>query len=131
MRNSNQHAVITEWKTELDNGKKVIAVFLDLKRAFETINRKRLIRKLESYGIKGKEKRWFESFLSGRTQSTKYGEITSTPLPNDLGVPQGSKLASDLFLLYINDMKRCLKDCKIKLFAEDTLVYVADIFSKL
>lgn len=120
------NAVIAEWKNEIDNGKKVIAVFLDLKRAFETIIRKRLIRKLESYGIKGKEKRWFESFLSGRTQATKFGGVTSLPLPNDLGVPQGSKLAADLFLLYINDIKRSLKHCKIKLFADDTLLYVAE-----
>lgn len=82
--------------------------------------------RLQSYGIKGKEKKWFESFLSGRTQSTKFAEITSSPLANDLGVPQGSKLASDLFLLYINDIKRCLKHCNIKLFADDTLLYIAE-----
>lgn len=120
------NSVIADWKKELDGGKKVIAVFLDLKRAFETINRRRLIKKMEGYGIKGKEIRWFRSFLTGRTQSTKYGKATSTPLPNEIGVPQGSKLASDLFLLYINDIKRCLKECKIRLFADDTLIYIAE-----
>lgn len=80
---------------------------------------------MERYGIRGRELDWFASFLQDRTQSTTFDGVNSEPLPNQLGVPQGAKLAADLFLLYINDIKSCLEECKVKLFADDTLLYIA------
>ena len=66
-----------DWKNEIENGNVVIAVFLDLKRAFETVDRSRLLRKLRKYGINGVQLKWFESYLSDRTQCTKFGGATS------------------------------------------------------
>lgn len=113
-----------QWKLDIDNNKIVIAVFIDLKRAFETIDRERLLNKLETYGIKGGAKKWFESYLSNRTQYTKYGGASSSKIQTKYGVLQGSKLSSDLFLLYINDIISCLKYAKLVLFAIYTTIYL-------
>lgn len=117
--------LIYEWKKEIDCKNSVIAVFLDFKRAFETIERGILVQKLEKYGIRGNELNWFRSYLTGRTQRTKVGNVLSEPLGVDLGVPQGSVLGVMLFLLYINDVKCVLKFCKIMLFADDALIYIS------
>lgn len=116
--------IMMDWKTEIENGNVVIAVFLDLKRAFGTVDRKRLLRKLQRYGINGVELKLFESYLSGRTQSTRFGSAISSKIQTNLGVPQGSKLADDLFLLYVNDIVKCITHSKMTLFADDTLIYI-------
>lgn len=115
---------IMQWKLNVDQGKIVIAVFLDLKRAFETVDRDRLIKKLEKYGIKGMANQWFKSYLSNRTQITKYGDALSEKLETEHGVPQGSRLSSDLFLLYINDIVSCFTYAKLALFADDNTIYI-------
>lgn len=116
--------VLINWKEDMAAGSTIIAVFLDLKRAFETIDRGILIQKLKQYGIREKEIQWFKSYLDQRTQRTsvngKLSEITQTLL----GVPQGSILGSVLFLLYINDVCKVLKHCKIVMFADDALIYI-------
>jgi hypothetical protein len=66
--------VLNNWKEHIENKKVILAVFLDLKRAFETIDRNILLRKLESYVIRGLEQKWFESFLTNRLQRTKFGD---------------------------------------------------------
>jgi len=103
-----------EWKTAFEAGNVVVAVFLDLKRAFETVCR----------GIRGKEKDWFISYLNKRFQATNYNGVSSENRPTQFGVPLGAKLASLLLLIYINDINECLKYCKIKLFAVDTLMHI-------
>lgn len=115
--------ILMEWKSSIENGDATVAVFLDLKRAFETICRQRMIMKLERIGIAGKEKDWFISYLQERYQITKYNGISSKKMETKLGVPQGAKLAAVLFLIYINDINECLKYSKIGLFADDTLLY--------
>jgi Reverse transcriptase (RNA-dependent DNA polymerase) len=118
--------VIADWKDAMDNNQTTVALFLDLKRAFETVDRKILLKKLERIGVRGVEKEWFESYLTGRTQRTKIDDILSGPVENHLGVPQGSVLGPLLFLLYINDINTTVNLCHIKLFADDTLVYISD-----
>ena len=118
--------VISDWKDDVDQNKKVISVFLDLKRAFETIDRKILLQKLSSIGIINTERKWFESYLSARKQIVKIGEYKSNELYNNLGVPQGSILAPLLFSIYMNDMPKFVKHGKINLFADDTLITVSD-----
>lgn len=117
--------VLADWKFCRDDGEKTIVVFLDLRRAFETLDRRRLLKKLEKYGIHEEEQRWFKSYLEKRTQSTKIGEIFSKEITNDLGVPQGSVLGPLLFILYINDIVKVLKFCKSKLFADDACIYIS------
>lgn len=124
------------WMEDLESGKIIIAVFLDLKRAFETIDRQRLLAKLEKIGIKERELNWLRCYLSNRTQCTKFGGATSAKEEINIGLPQGSKLAAVLFSLYMNDIKSCLVHLMILLFADDTLLYysgdnINDIVNKV
>lgn len=116
---------VAGWKEEMNAGKIIVVVFLDLKRAFETIDRALLLRKLEAMGIRGTELKWFESYLTERRQQTKFNDGTSSERPVDIGVPQGSSIAPILFILYINDIQRALNQAKANLFADDTAVAIA------
>jgi hypothetical protein len=117
--------VLNNWKEHIEKKKVILAVFLDLKRAFETIDRNILLRKLESYGIRGLVLKWFESFLTNRLQRTKFGDSYSETSHINIGVPQGSVLAPILFILYMNDIVTKIAHCNVNLFADDTLVSIA------
>lgn len=114
--------VINRWKN-IEKNRKIMAIFLDFKRAFETIDREILIQKLYMYGIREKELAWFKSYLANRKQITKVNDIKSDSINNDFGVPQGSILGALLFIIYINDMPNILEQCQIILYADDTLIY--------
>jgi exonuclease III len=116
--------IVAGWKEKLDEGRSVLAVYLDLKRAFETIDRKILLKKLHKYGIRGTELKWFESYLEGRYQRTLYNKNYSDEEEITLGVPQGSTLGPLLFILYVNDIVATIQHCTINLFADDTLIYI-------
>ena len=93
--------IISRWKCWIDKpGRVVVAAFLDLRRAFETISRKLLLQKLQAMGVRGNEIKWFQSFLSGRTQTTKIGSTLSIPIASEMGVPQGTVIGPLLFILY-------------------------------
>lgn len=117
-------SVLVNWKEALSNKQYVGAIFLDFKRAFETIDRALLLVKLEKMGIKGTVWEWFCSYLMGRYQVVKYGNTISNNRDVEYGVPQGSVLGPVLFILYINDIVNVVTNCDIQMFADDTLLYV-------
>ena len=112
---------LSKWKVHVDEGKIVVAVFFDFRRAFETIDRSILLKKLQYYGITGSGLNWFKEYLDGRLQKTKIGEVESNKKENKHGLPQGSILAAILFIIYINDINFVEGLEFINLFADDTL----------
>lgn len=116
--------ILLSWKEAIMNKKKIIAVFLDLRRAFETVDRNILIEILHLYGLSGTVLEWFRSWLTNRRQYTKFRDNCSIEIANDLGIPQGTPLSCILFILYINELPNCLIHCRINLFADDTLIWI-------
>ena len=108
----------------IDQGTYTVGIFLDLSKAFDTINHNILVSKLEHYGIRGVAKKWFENYLCNRKQIVKYNGIQSEKMTIKSGVPQGSVLGPLLFLLYINDIHSCIELVSIILFADDTNIYI-------
>ena len=104
----------------MDKGHINGVLFLDLKKAFDTVDHEILISKLELNGVRGNALQWFSSYLSGRKQVCKINQELSNPILNTCGVPQGSNLGPLLFLIYINDLPNCLKFTKASMFADDT-----------
>ena len=107
----------------IDKGQYTIGIFLDLSKAFDTINHSILIKKLEYYGIRGVALKWFENYLANRKQIVKYNDTKSEAMTITSGVPQGSILGPLLFLLYINDIQNCSKLVSKILFADDTNIF--------
>ena len=89
-------------KESIDSGKFGCGIFIDLKKAFDTVNHKILLQKLEHYGIRGTILKWFESYLTDRKQYVFYNGVSSDLKTISCGVPQGSVLGPLLFLIYIN-----------------------------
>ena len=102
-----------------------ISVFLDLSKAFDTVNHNILLRKLEFYGIRGIALEWFKHYLTGRKQYVLYNNTQSSKQYITCGVPQGSVLGPLLFLIYINDIPNCLKYSKSIVFADDTTIFAS------
>ena len=123
-KHSTQHALthLTDFLLEkLDNSETSVAVFLDLSKAFETVNHRILMNKLYHYGIRGVAYDLIKSYLSNRKQCVKSGSHLSVFMDIECGVPQGSILGPLLFLLYVNDLPIAV-DLYSILFADDTCV---------
>jgi hypothetical protein len=105
-----------------DREESMLAVFVDLSKAFDTIDHSILINKLERYGIRGIALKWFQNYLNNRSQFVSYNGITSKTGSLAYGVPQGSVLGPLLFIIYTNDLPFCSTSGCI-LFADDTTIY--------
>ena len=105
---------------------KILAIFLDFRRACETIDRDILLQKLLEYGIEDEELMRLRSYLTNRKQITRVNNTEFSPIENKYGVPQGSILGALLFIIYINDMEKVLEKCEIVLYADDTLIFTDD-----
>jgi len=110
----------------LDSGKCVLGLYIDLKKAFDTVNHSILMTKLEHYGIRGHVHDWFKNYLAHRQQYVSVQGIDSSTKSIHTGVPQGSVLGPILFLLYVNDIANAIKTdgVKVMLFADDTNVFI-------
>ena len=101
----------------------LIGVFIDLQKAFDTIDHSILIDKLRHYGIRGVALQWFISYLKERTQSVQIRHTKSLKLSINCGVPQGSILGPILFIIYINDIQNFGESKKL-LYADDTNLFI-------
>ena len=117
--------LIEEITNATDNKKHAIGVFIDLKKAFDTVDHGILINKLEHYGVRGAASDWLKSYLSNRKQFVNIDGCSSELLDVSCGVPQGSILGPTLFILYINDICNVSNLVKFILFADDTNVFCA------
>ena len=126
---SAQHAIldiVSAIQTNMDKRLFSCGVFIDLKKAFDTVDHKILLHKLDHYGFRGVINKWFSSYLQGRTQTTQVDSYISARKDTTCGVPQGSVLGPLLFLIYINDIQECSEKLKFFLFADDTNILYAD-----
>ena len=110
----------------MNNNQILIATYIDAMKAFDTVDHEILLQKAEYYGIKGLNLEWLRSYLTERYQCTIANNIISDNKLISCGVPQGSVCGPLLFLVYINDITRILKYCKVSLYADDTVIYIAD-----
>jgi hypothetical protein len=108
----------------VNNGKEIRVVFLDISKAFDRVWHKGLLYKLKKCGITGRLLDWLKDYLTDRQQRVIINGEFSNWGNIDAGVPQGSVLGPLLFLIFINDISYVIKHCKIRLFADDTCLFI-------
>ena len=122
---STNHALVSlteRIKSLLDSTNFVAGVFVDIEKAFDTVNHNILCDKLNYYGIRGSANKLLKSYLTNRKQYVSVNGFDSYASNITCGVPQGSSLGPLLFLIYINDFRLCLKKTEAGHFADDTFI---------
>ena len=105
-------SIVENIQTQLDDGKYSAGVFVDLKKAFDTVDHNILLKKLDYYGVRGIANEWFASYLKNRKQFVSIsGHISSTQVIQ-ADVSQGSILGPLLFLLHMNDLNKSIKNLR-------------------
>ena len=123
---STEHAlveIVDKMKQAIDNNELTCGLFLDLSKAFDTVNHEILLYKLDHYGIRGPALKLIKNYLTNRKQFVKIGKNKSELRLISCGVPQGSVLGPLLFILYINDLHKACSTGNIRIFADDTNVF--------
>jgi hypothetical protein len=117
-------SVLHDVLRHVDGGISVHAVVLDFSKAFDVVSHHIIITKLIKHQINPVLSHWIAAFLSNRKQAVVVGGTTSSVVEVSSDVPQGSVLGPALFILFINDIVNSVQKCSIKLFADDTLIYL-------
>ena len=113
------------WYMDIDKGLYVGVIFVDLHKAFDSIDIPMLINKLHSYGLTNSTISWLTSYLSNRSQAVSINGHFSSLEPISTGVPQGSILGPLLFSLFINDLPQSCSDSSTIMYADDTAIYIS------
>ena len=116
--------VLDKIRDSIEKGKIVCGIFADLSKAFDTVDHKILLEKLNHYGIRGNAHSLIKDYLQNRKQYVQIGDIKSRLLPINCGVPQGSVLGPLMFLIYVNDIAIKCPHGMIRLFADDTNIFI-------
>ena len=107
---------------KLNHRMNTLCMFVDFSKAFDTINRTKMVEALEAVGIRGTVREWMEDYLRDRRFSVKIGEKCSTMRKSERGVVQGSIMGPLMYVLYVNDMNYCFRKCQYFLYADDTII---------
>ena len=117
--------MVDDWSHSIDIGRVIAAIFVDLKRAFDTVDPSVMSLKLRRKGVSDLALKWFHSYLTNRNQQVDVRGTTSNNEQLSHGVPQGSILGPLLFLIYIDDIVDVIKNGDIVMYADDTTLYVS------